>query len=61
MMQVYWPASDEEVDELYDKTQELIEVQGSLVEIVTKRDCNIVVGEARDGKDFESFGSRKKK
>ena len=59
IIQVYMPTSaheDEEVDEIYDRIEELMAKENGKDYVVIMGDWNAVVGEGREGKEIGEYG-----
>jgi hypothetical protein len=63
IIQVYMPTTDhtdDEVDEMYEKIEELIEEQKGTDHVIVMGDWNAAVGEGRDGREIGKFGLGKR-
>jgi len=63
LVQVYMPttdAEDEEIEEMYEKIEELVKGEKATDQVIIMGDWNAVVGEGREGKEIGEFGLGKR-
>jgi exonuclease III len=63
VIQVYMPSSEhteEEVDEIYEKIEDIMQDEKGNVHTIIMGEFNAVVGEGRDGMEIENYSLRKK-
>lgn len=59
IIQAYMPttqANDEEVEEIYDKIEQLINLTNSKENLINMGDWNAIVGENTDGREVGKYG-----